>query len=122
MVIRQGINHSPPALRHLLFSSDIPNEQIDGHMARMQRESNRAFKDIARIGDPNPRRIQLPVLILAAEQDRIPKSINERLARSFSAELETLPVAHDVRLTPRWRLAADRIIDWIAAICETSPP
>ncbi len=118
MVIYQDINQSLPALRHLFFSPDTPKEQIDRYMAQMQTESNRVFKDIARISDPNPRNVQLPVLILAAEQDRIPKSVNERLAKSFSAELETLPVAHDAMLTPKWRLAADRIIDWIAATCK----
>lgn len=120
MVIRQDINQSLPALRHLFFSSDTPKEQIDRYMAQMQTESNRVFKDIARISDPNPRKVQLPVLILAAEQDRIPKRVNEWLAKSFSAELETLPVAHDVMLTPKWKLAADRVIDWIAATCRTT--
>jgi pimeloyl-ACP methyl ester carboxylesterase len=107
MAIRRDINQSLPALRHLFFSSDTPKEKIERYMAQMQAESNRVFKDIARISDPNPQNVQPPVLILAAEQDRIPKRVNERLAKSFSAEFETLPVAHDVMLTPKWRLAAD---------------
>jgi hypothetical protein len=82
----------------------------------MGRESNKVFRDIARIRTLNPEGIRIPALVLAAENDGVPPRINQRLAQAFAGEFQTLPVAHDMMLGPQWRLAADRIIEWLKGL------
>jgi pimeloyl-ACP methyl ester carboxylesterase len=116
MLLARDINRALPALRDLFFSADMSQRQASEYMRRLDRESNRLFRDVARIRDPNPQRVRLPALILAAARDRVPQAINRRLADAFDARLVTLPVAHDVMLCPQWQTAADRIIDWLTQL------
>jgi pimeloyl-ACP methyl ester carboxylesterase len=113
MLIRRDINCAMPMFRHLFFSPDMSAGEVDEYMSRMQRESNRVFREISQIRNPNPKAVRIPTLILVAEQDRIPHRINQSLAGAFHAELKTIAAAHDVMLDPRWKLAADRIIKWV---------
>lgn len=110
---KRDMNEALPTFRHMFFSPEMPEEQVERYMAQMQRESNRVFDDISRLRNPNPGGVRFPTLILATEQDRIPHRINQLLADAFNAELQTLPIGHDIMLDPKWKIAADRIIDWI---------
>jgi pimeloyl-ACP methyl ester carboxylesterase len=122
LLIGRDINYALPAFRHLFFSPQMCADEVDRYMGRMQRESNRVFREIARIRDPNSPRFCFPTLILTAAQDRIPHSISQRLADAFHGDLETLAMAHDVMLDPQWQLAADRIIRWVSERVKSRSP
>jgi pimeloyl-ACP methyl ester carboxylesterase len=113
MLVTQDVNYALPTFHRLFFSTEMSEDEIDRYMGRLQKESNRVFRDISRIRHPNPLDVRVPALIVAAAQDGIPNRINQRLADDFHAELQTLPVADDIMLDPQWQLAADRIIEWM---------
>ena len=120
-LISGDMNYLLPTFRKLFFSPEMPKEQANHYMTLMKRESKRVFLDISKIKDPNPLRVSVPALILAAKQDRVPDGINQRLAEAFNAEVHTLPVAHDMMLDPRWQLVADSIIKWIERLKGSTP-
>jgi hypothetical protein len=93
----------------------MPQDRVDHYTELMQRESNRALNDIDKIRNPNPQRIRIPAMLLAAEHDRVPNKVYRKLADSFSAELYTLAVTHDVMLIPQWKMVADHIISWLTS-------
>jgi pimeloyl-ACP methyl ester carboxylesterase len=57
-----------------------------------------------------------PMLVLAAEQDRIfPMREIQALGALYNAEVQVVPdSAHDMMLDPTWQVAADHILDWLA--------
>jgi len=121
-LVTGDVNYALPTFRHNFFSPQMNEAQVNQYMARMQRESKRVFREVSQIRDPNPRGVHVPTLILAAQQDRIPRRINQRLAASFHADLYTLPVAHDIMLDPKWQMAADQIINWIMRLDYLEQP
>jgi alpha-beta hydrolase superfamily lysophospholipase len=69
-----------------------------------------AFLDL-----PRPPTLPAPVLVLGADADSIfTRDQVEAAARAYKTTADWLEgVAHDAMLDPRWRVAADRILEWL---------
>jgi pimeloyl-ACP methyl ester carboxylesterase len=102
----------------LFFSSTVPRADVEKHFARLQDDSFRAYLDFMGFGLPDTNIIRtrnIPMLILAAEQDRIfPTREIQALGALYNSEVQVLPnTAHDVMLEPTWQDTADRILAWV---------
>lgn len=103
--------------RRSLFSDDLPAYAVARHLARMQPESERAIYDMWWPGLARPNGA-IPTLVLGAENDVFfPASAAHGLARRHGGEVDIVPrMAHAMMLDTRWRIAADRILQWLAGI------
>jgi pimeloyl-ACP methyl ester carboxylesterase len=104
-------------LRRALFSDDLPAPMVARHLARLQQESERAIFDMSW---PGLARLNgaIPLLVLGAENDLLfPSSAAHGLARRHRGEVDIVPrMTHAMMLDTRWRVAADRILQWLAGI------
>lgn len=124
---RSTVTFSPYALINtierthtIFFSSAMPREALERHFARIQEDSFRAYLDYLMFALADVRRIRergTPMLIIGGANDHIfPPSEIEALGKLYDAEVTFVPdTAHDIMLEANWQLAADRIIDWLAA-------
>jgi pimeloyl-ACP methyl ester carboxylesterase len=101
------------------FPSTMPRAEVEKHFARLQDDSFRAYLDFLMFALPDTRLIRernTPMLVLAAEQDRIfPMREIQALGALYNAEVQVVPdSAHDMMLDPTWQVAADHILDWLA--------
>ncbi len=105
-----------PALAHeSLFSPELPAAEVSRHFARLQPESFRLELDAMLLNLPRPKRVTTPILVLAAERDRV-FSLREQqaTARAYGTTAEVIArVAHDMMLEPDWRQVANRIVGWL---------
>lgn len=119
------IQHAQPgltalqAVRRAIFSDHIPDEEIGKHLARMQRESERAVFDLSWpqqffIG----RAKGVPVLVLGGAQDAFfPPAMIESTARVYGVKAEIFPdMAHAMMLEPDWQRVANRISGWLDSV------
>ncbi|MBI5667379.1 MAG: alpha/beta fold hydrolase [Chloroflexi bacterium] len=105
---------TPALSRDTLFSRELPDTQVLAYHERLQSESFRFFLDSSLLNLPRPAGIHVPVLVLAAAQDRVfTRREQERTARAYHTQAEFFPVAHDMMLEPGWQAVADRIIVWL---------
>lgn len=100
------------------FSSAMPQPEVEKHFARLQDDSFRAYLDFLTSALPDTsfvREHNIPMLILAAEQDRIfPTREIQALGALYNADVEVVPnTAHDVMLEATWQTAADQILVWL---------
>jgi pimeloyl-ACP methyl ester carboxylesterase len=106
-------------LQRAVFSERLPEAEAGRHLVRMQPESQRAIIDLSWPQYFFVRSSHgVPVRVLGGGGDAFfPPSMVESTARSHGVSAEILPaMAHAMMLDPDWQLAADRIIDWLAAI------
>jgi alpha-beta hydrolase superfamily lysophospholipase len=111
---------TPARARHWFFSDDLPADELDGIVSRLQDESFRILLDTLALRLPAPARVHalhadLPILVLGAADDHV-FSAGEmrRLARAYGADLMLLPgLAHDVMLDTRWQHAANALWLWL---------
>jgi alpha-beta hydrolase superfamily lysophospholipase len=105
---------TPKLVRELFFTPTTPPEVVDACFRRLQDESYLAFIDTM-VVLPRVRRVQVPVLVLGAEQDTI-FTVDEvrRTARAYRTEAEIFPgLGHDMMLDEGWQKVADRIDVWV---------
>jgi alpha-beta hydrolase superfamily lysophospholipase len=64
---------------------------------------------------PRPKRVQTPMLVLAAANDRVFSVAEEQAtARAYGTEAIVFPdMAHDMMLERGWPQVADCILDWL---------
>jgi pimeloyl-ACP methyl ester carboxylesterase len=100
--------------REAFFSANMSDVHVKKNLDRLQPESFIAFIHML-IMRPKPKLDGLPVLVLGAAKDMIftEKEVDQT-ARACGVQATIFEdTAHDVMLEPRWRMAADRIIDWL---------
>lgn len=124
-LLRTTITFSPYHLINSLaraqaafFPSAMPRTEVEKHFARLQEDSFRAYLDFLMFALPDTKAIRernIPMLVLAAEQDRMfPTREVQALAALYNAELQVVPdTAHDMMLDPNWQVAADHILAWL---------
>jgi alpha-beta hydrolase superfamily lysophospholipase len=107
--------HSQESVRWAFFSPEMPDAEVQKHYARMGAESYLVFLDMLLFALPHPRRVNRPILVIAAEHDTLFKPWEEeRLARAYHSDYKLITgMAHDVMLEKDWQQAADHIIAWI---------
>ena len=66
---------------------------------------------------PRPQKIQTPLLVLGAENDRVfTPAEQQRTARAYKTEAILYPdMAHDMMLERGWESVADRILNWLSS-------
>ncbi|NTV62641.1 MAG: alpha/beta hydrolase [Oscillochloris sp.] len=105
-----------PAIVHaMLFSPNLPAEDLKSYAARLQPESLRVGLESMFLRMPRPRP-GTPMLVLAGANDQI-FSVDEmsETAHAWQAELDVLPdMAHDMMLDTHWQGAAERVAAWLS--------
>lgn len=105
-----------PQLTHAsFFSADMPQEEVERHFARLQSESLLMELEATFLALPRPKKIKTPLLVLAAENDRVFSVAEEKAtARAYNTQAEIFPnMAHDMMLEANWQKVAARIVDWL---------
>lgn len=106
---------TPRLLRELLFSPDLPEDELRRHAGRLGEESYLAFVDMLGLDRPRPHRVTTPLLVLGAANDALfcPDEV-EATARAYRTEAVVFPdLAHDMMLDVRWKRVADHIVAWL---------
>jgi pimeloyl-ACP methyl ester carboxylesterase len=132
-VVRFGLRHPWPLLKsqlllntwHLIetpelakeafFSPKMSAEEVDRHFARLQPESFRITFEMGLLNLPRADRVQTPILVLAAANDRV-FSVAEQQATAiaYGTEAVVFPgMAHDMMLEAHWQQVADRMLTWL---------
>jgi pimeloyl-ACP methyl ester carboxylesterase len=113
----QALEPRSVAVRRALFSDDTPDDEVRGYLDRFQPESTLVILDLLGLDLPPSRpRLNLPVLVLGAENDGFVFSgALEATARTYRTRPEILPgLAHAMMLDHGWERVARRILDWLA--------
>ena len=102
---------TPALARDAFFRADIDPVTLESYVKLIVPESLRVATEGSLLIFPKPERNRNPVLVIAAEKDRIFTLTEQRaLATAYDAELVVVPeTAHDLMLDPGWDQAADAI-------------
>ncbi|MFN2289590.1 MAG: alpha/beta hydrolase [Anaerolineae bacterium] len=105
---------TPERCREMLFSENMPDEQVAAYWARMGDASYRAFLGAMFTFLSRPK-ITSPLLVLGAGDDvAISAEEVETTARAYGTWPVIFPgMAHDMMLEPGWQAVADRILLWL---------
>lgn len=107
---------NPEVFYRGLFATDVPPDRAERYFKGFQRESQRVILDMTLWDVPRqPPRQPLPTLIMGAAEDAfIPRSMVRRTARYYDADPLIVPgMAHAMMLEETWRHAADPILHWL---------
>jgi len=101
--------------REFLFSDQLPVEELVQYCRRLERESFRVFLEMGLFSAANPRKVDSPVLVIGAGDDRlISPRATRKTARKLQAELEMLSgIGHLMVLDRGWEAAAGRIYQFL---------
>lgn len=103
---------TPELSRAVLFSPDTPHTAA--YHDRLQAESFRVALDALLLDLPEPARVSVPLLMLAATQDAVfTQQEQEFTAAVYGAPLYWFEMAHDMMLEPGWQQPADRLLSWL---------
>ncbi|GAA1726286.1 alpha/beta hydrolase [Aeromicrobium alkaliterrae] len=107
----------PEDVRHLFFRPETSQDVVDLTTANVKSESYRAFLDMLVLDRPKPRPVDVPLLVLGAQEDVIfPPSDVFATACAWGTEPVMLPsLGHDVMLDDGWERVADTLADWVLA-------
>jgi len=116
-VITTNLYHvvsSEKLMKEFCFSEDIAPEKLSRYFKELGGESFRVLIDLLFLNLPNPRKVNTPILVLGAEQDRMfTMSEMGKTAAAYHTTAEFFPTAHDMMLDEGWREVADRMIGWL---------
>jgi pimeloyl-ACP methyl ester carboxylesterase len=118
--MRLGPLVGTPELAHdMLFSREMPAEQVRAYFAKLQDETYLGFLDMMLLNLPRPRRVApLPLLVLGGAADRIfsPGEVRAT-ARAYRATGQIYPhLPHDLILEAGWQAVADKMITWLRGV------
>jgi alpha-beta hydrolase superfamily lysophospholipase len=108
---------APEVVRDAFFSDGFPEAEFSKHYARVQTESFRMMFDTTVLHLPQPQKVKTPLLVLAAENDRV-FSVTEQkaTAKAYATEATFFPnMAHDMMIERGWQKVADKILEWVNA-------
>ncbi len=103
-------------LRDLVLNR-LSRADQDAVLARLMPDSGRAARDMSITGVPvDADRVRCPLLAITGDDDRfIPHGIVERVARRYSAPLQTLAGhGHMITVEPGWPVVADVVARWLS--------
>ncbi|HSK88568.1 MAG TPA: alpha/beta fold hydrolase [Anaerolineales bacterium] len=106
---------TPAQAKEVFFSDDFPNEKFLEYYSRIQAESVIMALEASLLHLPRPRKVQTPLLVIGAENDRIfTVSEQRKTAQAYNTEATIYPnIAHDIMLEPGWGAVADDILEWL---------
>lgn len=97
------------------YDNNISEVELAQYTNKLQRESFRAYLQMLVFKVKNNYHTQIPMLVLAAEQDNL-FSIKEqqKTAQKYNADYQLIKdTAHNLMLNSNWKVSADAIISWI---------
>jgi len=108
---------SPALAKEAFFSDDFPDEEITRFFPNLQPESFRVSVETTGLNLPRPKKVKSPLLVLAAENDRIFSLAEQRAtAKAYNTEAHIFAdMAHNMMLEKGWQKVADKIIAWLTA-------
>ncbi|MBG0566153.1 alpha/beta hydrolase [Actinoplanes aureus] len=100
------------------FHGTLTEQQRSDYVARVQKESHRAGKELARRFARVPAGLRIPVLVMGGEQDWLfPPDLTRRTAQAYGTDAVLIPGSgHMVMLDAAWRRAADRIGEFLGGL------
>lgn len=108
--------NSPELVKEGFFSDDFPNAEIERLFPLVQPESFLAAMETTVPALPRPKKVKTPLLVLAAENDRVFTVAEQKTtARAYGTEAILFPnMAHDMMLEKDWQFVADKILEWLS--------
>lgn len=106
---------TPALYRRVLFSSDIPEQELQKYHRQIQDESYRAYLDMSLLSLPKPKQVNVPMLVLGTTDDYIlaPAEV-EATARAYGAQVELFSgMGHALILDTGWQFVADDMLKWL---------
>jgi alpha-beta hydrolase superfamily lysophospholipase len=106
---------TPGIAEKAFFSTDIPKEKLAVYVSQLQDDSFRAYLDLLRLNFACPKKVEVPLLVLGAENDMIISQNEVRAtAHAYNVEAHIFPdMAHDMMLETNWQQVADHILAWM---------
>lgn len=96
------------------FSPTMPTEQVNRYFAKLGDESYRGFLDMLLLNLPRPAKVQTPMLVLGAENDKIFTMAEVKAtAQAYHTQPHFFPMAHDMMLEPGWEQVAETMVAWL---------
>lgn len=107
--------NKPELVKEAFFSDDFPDSEFERLFPHIQSESFRMAMEALLFRLPRPHKVKTPILVLAAENDRVFTLTEERAtAKAYETEVVIFPdMAHDMMLERDWQLVADKILQWL---------
>lgn len=107
--------NSPELVKEGFFSDDFPDNEFQRLVPYIQPESFGAALELTFSHLPRPKKVKTPLLVLAAENDRVFTLAEERAtAKAYGTEAIVFPnMAHDMMLEKNWQSVADKILEWL---------
>ncbi len=105
---------TPQLAREMFYSPEMSGEKVKSYFGRIQDESYRVYLDMLGLNLPKLNGIDVPLLVLGAENDRI-ITVKEVVAtaRRYGVEAEIFSgMAHNMILEAGWQNVAVRISSW----------
>ncbi|MFD3163722.1 alpha/beta hydrolase [Herpetosiphon sp. NSE202] len=108
-----GFVRTPALAKYLFLRDNASAAQTQAIHSQLGSESLRVLLD-ALMHKPKPSQIKTPIMVIAAERDRVFTLAEQRsLANAYQAPLIIVPqAAHDLMFDPAWPLVADAIEGW----------
>lgn len=105
---------TPRLAREAFFSTSMPEEMVEMYTERLQDESYRAYVDMLGLNLPRLKRIDIPLLVLGAENDMLisPKEVMAT-GRRYGVKAELFAGTHNMMVEANWQEIADRILAWL---------
>ena len=112
-----AVIETPEMARWILFSEDMPEEQVLNYHNQMNSESFRVFLDELGLNLVQTQRVRAPLLIIGAEKDTVIfPSMVQATARRYGTKATIFPdMAHDIMLEAGWEKVAETILKWLQA-------
>jgi pimeloyl-ACP methyl ester carboxylesterase len=106
---------TPDMCKEVLFSADMPKQQVDAYFTRLQDESYHAYMDMMLFNLPKLKRVESPLLVLGAVNDKAISVYEvEATAQTYGVRAELFTdMAHNMMLEAGWQAVADRILSWL---------
>lgn len=107
--------NSPKMAKKWFFSDDFAADELAAFFPNLQNESFRIVFESALLNLPRPKKVETPLLVLGAENDRIfPPHEVKATAKAYGVTADIFPnMAHNMMIEERWDSVADRILRWL---------
>lgn len=112
----EGLGGTPELARQHFYSRSTPEDDVVRYTARLRGEYvGKWFFDMLLLNLPKPDRVDVPVLVLGAEEDGcFTQREVHATARAYGTTAEIFPnMGHNMMAEPGWRLVAERIHSWL---------
>lgn len=98
------------------FSKSMPLETVARYSEQFDDESYRIFLDMLLFALPRTRHNQMPMLVVAGEDDTLFDVEEEgKTARAYGAEFRSFDgIAHDMMLEEKWESVAEYMLEWLS--------